>query len=97
MLKNKLLDSKKRTEILRIASRYGARNIRIFGSRAKGNAASDSDLDILIELEPDRTLFDIIAIKQDLEDLLGCSVDVVTEASLNPYIRDRILQEAVSL
>lgn len=83
--------------ILRIAKKYGARNVRIFGSRAKGNAKQESDLDLLIDLDPDRSLFDLIAIKQDLEDLLGCGVDVVTEAGLSSYIRDQVLQEAVEL
>jgi uncharacterized protein len=87
----------RRAEILRIAAGHGAHNLRIFGSVARGQARPDSDLDLLIDLEPGRSLLDIIAIKQDLEDLLGRSVDVVTEDALSPYIRDRILSEALTL
>ena len=81
----------------RIATEHGAHNVRVFGSLARGEDSPGSDVDILIELEPGRSLLDIVAIKQDLEDLLARKVDVVTEAALSPYIRDRILQEAVGL
>jgi len=87
----------KRSEILRIATGHGAQNVRVFGSRARGEARRDSDLDLLITLEEGRSLLDLVAIKQDLEDLLGCSVDVVTEAAISPYIRDGVLQQAVPL
>jgi len=87
----------KRDEIIKIAASHGARNLRVFGSRARGEASSKSDLDLLINLEPGRSLLDLIAIKQDLEDLLGCSVDVVTEDAVSPHIRDQVLQDAVSL
>ena len=86
-----------RSDILRVASSHGATRVRVFGSRARGQARPDSDLDILVDLEPGRTLLDLVAIKQDLEDLLGCRVDVVTEASLSPYFRDAVLREAVAL
>jgi len=88
---------KKRAEILKIATDHGARSVKVFGSLARGEAESTSDLDILVTLAPDRTLLDLIAIKQDLEDLLNCSVDVVTEAALSPYIREHVLKEAVTL
>ena len=71
--------------------------MRIFGSRARGLGRADSDLDLLIVLEPGRSLLDLVAIKQDLEDHLHCRVDVVTEAALSPYIRDDVLKDAVSL
>lgn len=87
----------KRDEILNIATRYGARKIRIFGSILRGETKPNSDIDFLVELEPGRSLLDIIAIKQDLEDLLGCKVDVVTEAAVSPYIRNEVLSQAVSL
>lgn len=88
---------RRRKAILRVAARHGARNVRLFGSIARGEARPDSDLDILIELEPGRSLLDLVAIKQDLEELLGCKVDVVTEAAISPYIRDQVLKEAVGL
>ena len=84
-------------EILRVAHSHGARAVRVFGSRARGDATAESDLDLLISLEPGRSLLDVVAIKQDLEDLLGFSVDVVTEGGLSPYLRDRILAEALPL
>ena len=93
---NKLLKDN-REDILRIAANYGARNVQIFGSVARDEAKPTSDLDILIELDPDRTLLDLVAIKQDLEDLLGYHVDVVTKAALSPYIREQILKEAIAL
>jgi predicted nucleotidyltransferase len=93
---NKTL-STKRDEILRIASDHGAKNLRLFGSVSRGEATEKSDVDILVKLEPGRTLLDIVAIKQDLEDLLGCNVDVVTEDAVSPYIREQILKDAISL
>jgi predicted nucleotidyltransferase len=87
----------KRSDILRIAASHGARDVRVFGSRARGQAHRDSDLDLLITLEKGKSLLDIVAIKQDIEDLLGYKVDVVTEAAISPYMRDRILEEAVPL
>ena len=88
---------KRKDEILRISSQYGARNVRIFGSRAREDSSETSDLDLLVEMKPNSSLLDLVAIKQDLEDLLGCKVDVVTESSLSPYIKDEILKEAVRL
>lgn len=88
---------KHRQEILRIAGEYGASEVRIFGSTATGRSNADSDIDVLVKLQPGRSLFDIVALKQDLEDLLGRDVDVVTEASISPYIRKQVLEEAVSL
>jgi predicted nucleotidyltransferase len=87
----------RRQEVLDIAARHGARNIRVFGSAARGEARPESDLDLLVEMEDGRSLLDRIAVKQDLEDLLGYKVDVVNERALHWYIRDRILSEAVPL
>lgn len=87
----------RRQDILRIARSHGATRVKVFGSVARGEASSNSDLDLLIDLAPGRDLLDIVAIKQDLEDLLGCGVDVVTEKSLSPYLRDGVLAEAVLL
>ena len=85
----------KREEILRIARSHGAQNIRVFGSLARGESGPGSDLDILVDLEAGRSLLDLVAIKQDLEDLLGYEVDVVTAAAISPYIRDQVLREAI--
>ena len=87
----------KREEILRIAAQHGAYNVRIFGSAARGEARPASDIDVLVEMEPGRSLLDHVALKQDLEDLLGRNVDVVTESALHWYIRDRVIEEAVPL
>ncbi len=87
----------KRQEIRRIAKSHGATRVRLFGSAARGEIRPDSDVDVLITLEPGRTLLDIVAIKQDLEDLLGREVHVVTELALSPYMRDHVLKEAVNL
>ena len=82
-LENVIRDKGK--EILRISRQHGARSVRIFGSTARGEASVTSDLDILVDMEARSTLLDIVAIKQDLEDMLGCRVDVVTESALSPY------------
>ena len=87
----------KRQEILNIASRHGARNVRIFGSIVRGEARPESDLDLLVEMEEGRSLMDHVALLQDLEDLLGCKVDVVSEKALHWYVRNRVLAEAVPL
>jgi len=87
----------KREQILAIAERHGAKKIKLFGSSAKGDSRRESDVDFLIELEPGRTLLDIIAMKQDLEDLLQRKVDVLTEGAMSPYLRDEIVSHAISL
>ncbi len=89
--------NKHREAILRIASEHGARNVRVFGSVARGTASETSDLDLLVAMEPGRSLLDLVALTQDLEDVLGRPVDVVTEGGLSPYLRDRILAQAIAL
>lgn len=84
----------KRDEILAIAARHGASNVRVFGSVARHEARPDSDIDMLVELEPGRTLLDHAGLIIDLESLLGCKVDVATERALKPHIRERVLLEA---
>jgi len=79
----------KRTEILLIAARHGARNVRIFGSVARSEATHESDVDVLVDLEPGRSLFDLGGLLMELQDLLGCRVDVVTEQGLRPHSRTR--------
>jgi predicted nucleotidyltransferase len=69
----------KRQEILAIAARHGAHNLRVFGSVARGEAGPESDLDILVEMEPSESLLDHVALMQDLEDLLQRKVDLVSE------------------
>lgn len=85
----------KREEILDIAAKYGARNVRIFGSVARGEADELSDVDFLVELEPGRSLFDLGGLQYELELLLGSQVDVVTEGGIKQRIRDRVIREAV--
>jgi len=86
-----------RRAILKLAREHGARNVRIFGSAARGDVTTNSDVDVLVEMEEGRSLVDHLALKQDLEDRLGQDVDLVTEASLHPRIRERVLREAISL
>ena len=93
---NRLLEEKSK-DIKSIAAGFGAKNVRVFGSMARDEVSPDSDVDILVELEEGHDLLDIIAIKQELEELLGRQVDVVTEASVSPYIRDEVLRQAVAL
>jgi hypothetical protein len=80
-----------------MAARHGARNVRVFGSTARGDARSDSDVDLLVSVEPGRTLLDVIALEQDLEALLARRVEVLTEGGLSPYLKERILNEARAL
>lgn len=87
----------KRPEILRAAKAHGAGNVRVFGSVARGEALPGSDVDLLVELEPGRSLFDHAALVLELERLLGCKVDVAVERGLRPRIRERVLSEAVPL
>lgn len=84
----------KRNDILRIAASHGARNVRLFGSAARGEDRPDSDLDLLVEMESGRSLLDLVGLGQDLEDLLHRKVDVVTDASIHPVLRARILADA---
>jgi predicted nucleotidyltransferase len=87
----------KREEILRAAARHGASNVRIFGSVARGEAGPECDVDVLVDLEPGRSLWDHAALLLELEELLGCPVDVVTERGLRSRFRERVLREAVPL
>ena len=84
----------RRDEILRVAAGHGARNVRVFGSVARGEAGSESDVDFLVDLEPGRSLMDLSRLTLDLEDLLGRKVDVVPASSVYWLLRRRILKEA---
>ena len=87
----------KREELLRLAARYGASNVRIFGSVARGTNTPQSDLDVLVDFEKHRSLLDQVGLKLDLEELLGCKVDVVEAIALKPHVAKRVLREAVPL
>lgn len=87
----------KREEILGLATKYGAYNVRIFGSVARGEADSASDIDFLVELEPGRSLLDLGGLLMELQELLGCPVDVVTDKGLRSRIREQVLCEAIPL
>ena len=87
----------RRSDILQLATRHGARRVRIFGSIIRGTATEGSDIDFLVAFEPDRSLLDLIGFKQDLQELLGREIDVVSEGGLSPYLKDRILREAQPL
>lgn len=84
-------------DILGIASKHGARNIRVFGSVARGEADCKSDLDLLVEFLPGSTLLDQAAMILELECLLGVKVDVISDRGLRERIRERILREAAAL
>jgi uncharacterized protein len=87
----------KRGEILKVAARHGAINVRLFGSLARGEERAESDVDLLVELEEGRSLLDLSHLLQDMEELLGCRVHVVEPEALHWAIRERILEEAVPL
>ena len=83
-----------RSEILRVASAHGARNVRVFGSVARGDSGPESDLDLLVDFEPGRSLLDHAALQLEMEALVGRNVDVASERGLRPRVRDRVLSEA---
>lgn len=87
----------KRRELLAIASRHGASNIRIFGSVVHGEEAETSDVDFLVDMEPGRSLLDLVGLQQELEQLLGRRVDVITERGINPYLEKQVIREAKPL
>ena len=87
----------RREDILRIANKYGAFNVRVFGSVARGEADAKSDIDLLVDMEKGRSLLDLGGLLVDLQDMLGCDVDIVTEQGLRERIRERVLKEAVAL
>lgn len=87
----------KREEILGTAAKHGAYNVRIFGSVVRGEADSESDVDFLVDLEAGRSLLDLGGLLMELQELLGCEVDVVTEKGLRQRIRERVLNEAIPL
>lgn len=97
LLKRKELLISKRQSILAIAARHGAFNIRIFGSTARGDDDDKSDIDFLVELQPGRSLLDLGGLLIELQELLGCSVDITTENGLKERIREQVLNEVINL
>jgi predicted nucleotidyltransferase len=89
--------SSKRDEILKIAHKYGAFNVRVFGSVARGDADDQSDLDLLVDMQPGRSLLDLGGVWSELNQLMGRKVDIVTEQGLRDRIRGQVLREARSL
>lgn len=87
----------KRELILRAATRRGAKRIRLIGSMARGEAGDSSDVDFLVEFEPGRSLFDHGGLLMDLQDLLGCKVDLISEGALRSHYRERVIRETVPL
>lgn len=94
-MRHQELLNRKRSQILRIADRYGARNVRVFGSVARAEADERSDIDFLVEMEAGRSLLDLGGMQSELKLALGCPVDVVTEKALKPRIRGRVLRQAI--
>jgi uncharacterized protein len=87
----------KRTDILRLAAFHGAHHVRVFGSVARGEAGPASDIDLLVQMDSGRSLLDLIELTQELESVLQCNVDVLTDEGLSPYLKERIQAEAVPL
>ena len=92
MIEKLLLE--KRQDILKLAASRGMRNVRVFGSVARGDATEESDIDLLVDAEAGRSMLDVIGLWLDLQELLGRKVDLVTEGGMSPHLRDRILNEA---
>jgi predicted nucleotidyltransferase len=86
-----------RADILELAKRHGMKNVRVFGSLARGEGREGNDLDLLVTLGEGRSLLDLVGLKQDVEDLVHRPVDVVTDRALSPYLRERVLSEAIPL
>ena len=92
-----MLRTEKKGENIRLAEMRGCRNVRVFGSIVHAENRPDSDVDFLVDLDSGRTIFDLARFLGDLRDLLGTEIDVVESRSIHPYIRDRVLSEAVGL
>ena len=88
---------RRRAEILEVAAARGARRVRVFGSVARGETSETSDVDFLVDLDEGRSLFDLGGLLMDLQELLGCEVDVTTEAGLRPRVAERVMADAVDL
>ncbi len=93
----KQLIAEKRDEIVGIAAKHGARNVRLFGSAARGEERPDSDVDLLVDAGPTTSSWFPAGLILDLQQILGRPVEIVTEKGLNPLIKQRVLQEAIPL
>ena len=96
------ISAETRSQILRVAGKYGARDLRVFGSVARGDASGRSDVDILIKLDSSRLqgmrYFGVLGqLQEELEKILHCSVDVVDELGLREPLPEHVLKEAVAL
>lgn len=87
----------RRDEIVSVAAKFGATNVRVFGSAARGEMNEGSDLDLLVRMREGTSLFDLVGLSQELEYALGVDVDVLSDGGLSPYLRDRIVSEAIAL
>lgn len=87
----------KKKDILAIARAHGLLNVRVFGSVARGEDTPKSDIDFLVDLEKGRSMFDLGGALVQLQEILGCKVDIVTERGLHWYLRDKVLKEALPL
>lgn len=87
----------KRDLIFKVANKHGIKNIRVFGSVARREDVPESDLDLLVDFEKGRSLFDLIRFKQEIEDLLNVKIDVVTEKSIHWSIKEAVLNESIQL
>ncbi len=87
----------RRKQILDIAFKYGALNLSAFGSVVRGEDRPDSDFDFLVQMAPGHDLFDVLAMARELEDILEQKTDVITDEELSPYLKERILEEAIAV
>jgi predicted nucleotidyltransferase len=98
LMSKRELIAQNRDAILALAAKHGATNVRVFGSVARGDDDETSDIDVLVNMEPGRSLLDMGGLLMDLRDLLGCTVDVISEhKDMRPHFREEVLRDAVSV
>jgi predicted nucleotidyltransferase len=96
-MQTKQLLYEKRGDILRVAAKHGAHNVRIFGSAVRGDDRPDSDIDFLVDVGPTTSSWFPAGLILELEEILGRRVEIVTQKALNPYLREYVLREAIPL